>query len=240
MSLSSAVKVRASAARNRSQRGASRDTQRPLTSDSRLTVVIAGEDSFTSALHLERKRTERSRGRFVLMLVTGPILSRGVSPAADAISTALTRSIRETDIIGWFKAGAEISVIFTDVGESEEQIVINALRERVTTLLGTVLPVEELPGIRLEFHSYPERWDGQGQDPEDLAALYPDLERKRKNGRAAHLMKRILDITGSVLALIFLAPLFLAIAIAVRLGSRGPVLFSTGAGRSRRQEDSPS
>ncbi len=40
------------------------------------------------------------------------------------------------------------------------------------------------------------------------------------------LMKRLLDLTGSVFALILLSPVFAALALAVKLDSRGPILFS--------------
>ena len=43
--------------------------------------------------------------------------------------------------------------------------------------------------------------------------------------RLQALSKRLFDLTGATLALIVLAPLFLAVAVAIRLESRGPVLF---------------
>jgi lipopolysaccharide/colanic/teichoic acid biosynthesis glycosyltransferase len=43
----------------------------------------------------------------------------------------------------------------------------------------------------------------------------------------ALLLKRCLDIVLSILALIVLSPLLLAIAIAVKLDSRGPILYSS-------------
>ena len=39
------------------------------------------------------------------------------------------------------------------------------------------------------------------------------------------LMKRTLDITASTLALMVLSPVLLAIALAVRFGSKGPVFY---------------
>lgn len=55
------------------------------------------------------------------------------------------------------------------------------------------------------------------------------LERKRLLWRctiaSAHVAKRALDVIGSGCALLLLSPLFLAIAIAIKLEDRGPVLF---------------
>jgi lipopolysaccharide/colanic/teichoic acid biosynthesis glycosyltransferase len=39
------------------------------------------------------------------------------------------------------------------------------------------------------------------------------------------LLKRAMDVTGATLGLVLLAPIFAAIAVAVKLSSRGPVLF---------------
>ena len=38
-------------------------------------------------------------------------------------------------------------------------------------------------------------------------------------------MKRMMDVVGSLLALVFFSPVFLAIAIAVKATSQGPVFF---------------
>ena len=43
--------------------------------------------------------------------------------------------------------------------------------------------------------------------------------------RPSHLAKRVLDIFGAGLALLMLSPMLIAIAIAIKLDSRGPVLF---------------
>jgi exopolysaccharide biosynthesis polyprenyl glycosylphosphotransferase len=49
--------------------------------------------------------------------------------------------------------------------------------------------------------------------------------RMSRLSRTARARKRILDLTISVLALVLLLPLFVVIALWIRLGSRGPVLF---------------
>ncbi|EQB90262.1 lipopolysaccharide/colanic/teichoic acid biosynthesis glycosyltransferase [Clostridium punense] len=47
-----------------------------------------------------------------------------------------------------------------------------------------------------------------------------------KKGIAYKLVKRIMDILGSLVGLIILSPVFLILAILVKLDSRGPVFFS--------------
>ena len=54
--------------------------------------------------------------------------------------------------------------------------------------------------------------------------------------RSSRAVKRAMDIVGSLLALIALAPVMVAIAISIRLTSRGPVLFrQTRVGRDGRR-----
>jgi exopolysaccharide biosynthesis polyprenyl glycosylphosphotransferase len=52
-----------------------------------------------------------------------------------------------------------------------------------------------------------------------LEVHYPGLDNTQRN------LKRVLDVTVSVVGLVLLSPLFLAVALAVRLDSQGPVLF---------------
>jgi len=63
--------------------------------------------------------------------------------------------------------------------------------------------------------SYPGDASGQGR-----------FERRSPANRALHLsLKRGLDITASLAALIVLAPLLMLVAVFIRLESKGPVLF---------------
>jgi exopolysaccharide biosynthesis polyprenyl glycosylphosphotransferase len=58
-----------------------------------------------------------------------------------------------------------------------------------------------------------------------IAPLYPDLAQRDDARRLSRVVKRTIDILGSVLALLLLLPAFLAIAMAVKLTSPGPILF---------------
>ena len=49
--------------------------------------------------------------------------------------------------------------------------------------------------------------------------------KRRRGGKFSLAVKRTLDVTVSAMMLILLAPLFVAIVIAIKIGSRGPVFF---------------
>ena len=72
---------------------------------------------------------------------------------------------------------------------------------------------------------FPEEWDSDVQQRPSDPALYPDLD-KHANGSKLYLVtKRAMDIVGSALGLLIAAPLFLAIALAIKLTSKGPIFF---------------
>ena len=56
-------------------------------------------------------------------------------------------------------------------------------------------------------------------------ALYPDLARHHNNRRLLSTMKRVIDIVGSLLALVAFSPVLALIAVAIKLSSKGPILF---------------
>jgi exopolysaccharide biosynthesis polyprenyl glycosylphosphotransferase len=74
--------------------------------------------------------------------------------------------------------------------------------------------------IDLSFCVFPEDWDKDGSAA--ASGLYPA---SRNSKRVAHVLKRSLDISGSLAALLVGAPVFLAVAAAVKLTSSGPVFF---------------
>jgi lipopolysaccharide/colanic/teichoic acid biosynthesis glycosyltransferase len=186
------------------------------------------EPVFHRALCLERKRAERSGKRFVLMLLeAGHALARGGDGVAvpDKVVSVILSSIRDTDIAGWHSANNVLGIIFTELGTADQQLVLTVLRAKVTAALKAALPAEDLKDVRVSFHCFPEG----GNDPETgrpaIATLYPDLLHRDTATRVSLALKRGLDVLGSALALLVLAPLFAVLAAAIKLTSPGPVLF---------------
>ncbi|MGA2988161.1 MAG: sugar transferase [Terriglobia bacterium] len=178
-------------------------------------------------LRVERKRTERSHRRFVLMLLEacGLLKADENQDAVDKVVAMLSQSTRETDIKGWYKAGAIIGVIFTEVGAAEGKSIANALLTKVTNALCTTLSIEQINEIKLSFHVFPEHSNEHGPSVATDSTLYPDLEQTRAPKRAACLIKRSMDIAGSLFALVLASPLLIVISVIIKLTSKGPILF---------------
>jgi lipopolysaccharide/colanic/teichoic acid biosynthesis glycosyltransferase len=184
---------------------------------------------FLKMVCLERNRAERSGRRLVLMLINSPNLLKypEQNDAAEKIQEALALSTRETDIKGWYRDGATLGVIFTEIPMAETAVV-KTLSSKVNAALHVMLGAQQFSRLTLSFHVFPDACagdDDEGTGRDDFASLYPDLVHEMKSRRLPLLAKRGLDIAGSLLAILLLGPLMLLIAIAVRMSSPGPVLF---------------
>ena len=198
--------------------------RRPFSQPSR---EVLSEESFRRMISVERKRSERSGNPFLLVLLDAGSTQAGNQNnliLAKVIST-LSLSTREIDNTGWYKNDSVVGVIFTEVGGENRQSVTSTMLARVSATLSRNLSPEQFNQVSISSHWFPEDWNqGTPQRPSN-PALYPDLARPHHAGRFSHSVKRMMDIAGSALALFACSPLFLAIALAIKLTSKGPVFF---------------
>ena len=187
--------------------------------------TIAGERDFVARLALERKRADRSRKPLALALIDTQKATHGgrVESVLQPIVSALSASTRETDIIGWY-GDCVVGIIFTEVG-SETRSFTTALVDKIQSALRRVLSSELFAKIDVSLHLYPNEWDHQDrQGPADLV-FYPDLRIRRGFPPLPRVLKRVLDVMGSLVALILCSPLFLIISLLIKLTSKGSVVF---------------
>ena len=189
--------------------------------------VILSEESFKRMIAIERKRTERSREPFLLMLVEAG-RSHGTeksSKALDKIVSAMLSSTRETDVVGWYKGQTTVGVMFTGLTVKDKSAVLSTILNRVSAALRDELPSDQFSQISLSFHFFPDEWDHENSGRPNNPVLYPDLISATSSQRSLLVIKRAMDIVGSAMLVILCAPLLLITALAVKLSSRGPVLF---------------
>jgi len=184
------------------------------------------EELFIRLLCVEKKRTERSRRRFVLMVVDpGSLLKLGKDQVLPKLLAALWSGTRDTDIKGWYKDSAQLGVIFTEIGDADDKHVVRSLSNKITAVLYETLSVTEINEIKLSFYVFPEDWSDDSPDHPMTATLQTALGQARQMHKVALGMKRAIDIAGALAGLILAAPLMALIAIAIKLTSKGPVLF---------------
>ena len=211
---------------------------RPVDSTLRLsqTAVVQGsaaptevlsEETFHRMISLERKRSERSQRPFVLLLIDiGSNHPAGEKQGRVLLEMlfSLQGATRETDVTGWYTTNSVIGVMFTEIA-LDNNAVLSTILSRIGAVVRDRLDNEQFGRIKFSFHVFPDDWDAQTPDRPSNPTLYPDLETRQKSNRVGRITKRLIDITGSLSLLAMLSPVFLIIAAAIKLNSRGPVLF---------------
>lgn len=184
------------------------------------------ETLFVTRLLQERTRAERSGRQFALMLLDIHALSsKQEYNLLRSLPAALAYSMRESDIVGWHQEDLVAGVILTEFGDWDILAALPAVKTRVCTALRDHLPLLDVDQLSISFHIFPEEWNLQDRTCAADFALHPDLRRSNGNRRSGHVLKRSMDIVGSLLAIILLSPVFLGIGLLIRLTSPGPVLF---------------
>ncbi|MGA8223986.1 MAG: sugar transferase [Candidatus Acidiferrales bacterium] len=188
---------------------------------------MISEEQFRRMLCRERKRSERSRRHLLLMLIDakGSRPRKGDAAMLQKLARVLCETIRETDLAGWFEAGSVVGVIFTELGTTEVSAAVKIIESKVKAGLQKEFKPTQLGNFQVSFYAFPDGWEGNGQGRPVDPALYPDLFEVEKKKKLSLLTKRVMDVVGSAIALILLSPIFVVLAILIKLTSRGPVFY---------------
>jgi exopolysaccharide biosynthesis polyprenyl glycosylphosphotransferase len=180
---------------------------------------------FHNMLRIERKRTERSKKPFLLMLLDLSGLRAQRPDYYETIKPILLSCSRETDIRGWYEQNTIIGTIYTEMTSVDETSIEKIFRKLHSKITDT-LDAEWVKMIKVSFHVFPERKETPfSRSSLFNIALYPDLSKPTVSRSATSFMKKLIDITGSLCALIVFSPIFMIIAAAIKLTSKGPVFF---------------
>lgn len=188
---------------------------------------VLNEEMFQRKIAIERKRTERCKNPFLLVLLESCASTGGrkVSKDLDNVVGALLPTTRDTDVIGWYKDQVIVGVMFTGLDSCDKSIALSTILNRVSTALRKELSPEHVSQIGISFHFFPDDWNDDNSDRLRNLALYPDLQSSEKRKRLVIGVKRAIDVAGSAFMIILCAPLFVVIAFAIKISSRGPVFF---------------
>jgi lipopolysaccharide/colanic/teichoic acid biosynthesis glycosyltransferase len=182
---------------------------------------IVSEGIFRGVLLRERKRADRSDGAFILLLLE--IDGHGSPSEWRHAIDALAAVKRGTDVIGWFERGRVVGLILLEADVSNAPV-WRALEDRVRGELANRLDPTSMANVTVGVHVHPAPPEGAGKGAEAVDPLLVAL-RSRKDGSPTALIKRGLDLVGSLLLLLVLGPVFLVIATLIKLTSPGPVFF---------------
>jgi lipopolysaccharide/colanic/teichoic acid biosynthesis glycosyltransferase len=187
------------------------------------------EKAFIRMLRLERRRTERSGRAFILVLIKSEDFSRATDgKLLLQVADVLVRVTRETDLLGWYASGSTLGLLMTEIGEANATTRA-VIMQKILMAVEQDITAEEFRTLSFQFRLFPQDLvsPSSGENDSDSDVYYPDIS--DPSGRSSYgysrVLKRSLDIVGSLLALLVFSPVFVVIAVIVKLTSRGPVLF---------------
>jgi lipopolysaccharide/colanic/teichoic acid biosynthesis glycosyltransferase len=175
-------------------------------------------EQMRKVLQRERARADRT-GQEVSLATFTPRSRQALPATAACLLKILKGRLRSTDELGWLDE-QRICVVFPNTGPRGAWTVVDDV--------GRMLPADVLP-LRCQVYSYPSAPAGRGGGRE-LGAAEEDAGRpvaalEALLVQALPAWKRLLDVAGALTGLVLLLPLFAVIAVAVKVSSRGPVLF---------------
>ena len=188
---------------------------------------VLKEETFHAMLTRERRRAERSRKPFVLILIDAHAVDKKGTGEGfiERLTGVVTDATRETDIIGWYEEGWILGVIFTEANLAAGSPVTEVLYCKILAALRDNLDHKLSSNLVVSVHLIPESWDMPRPDHRADVEMYQDHSQKTSKKRLPTIIKRGIDIVGSCLLLLIFSPVLAAIALAIKLTSKGPVIF---------------
>jgi lipopolysaccharide/colanic/teichoic acid biosynthesis glycosyltransferase len=189
--------------------------------------VALNEETFHAMLTRERRRAERSGKPVVLILLDSHAVPKNGTRAAflERLTSVVSNATRETDIMGWYEEGLILGVTFTEVNLDVKSPITEVLHSKVMAALRENLEHSLVSKLVVSVHLIPESWDTHGSDRAADIKMVQEHSRKTSKNRLPIIIKRWIDIVGSCLLLLVFSPFLAAIALAIKLGSEGQVIF---------------
>jgi hypothetical protein len=114
---------------------------------------VLEESVFHSMLTLERRRAERSRKPYVLMLLDANQENGAAEGILREAIDIIVASKRETDLVGWYRLGAILGIIFTEVSLEGNTSITETLRTKIETAFIKHMGKERASRIAISMHT---------------------------------------------------------------------------------------
>lgn len=184
---------------------------------------LYSERSFHEKLVQERRRAERSNKPLIVMVLDAEDLQDADQTGEITVwlGEGVNRCVRGTDICGLLKEGHLIGVILTEVEADKVDIAKRIVAKKTRERLAAVLSDEIMSRIVISFRIYPEAGGGGSFD----MTFFPELTSGSGRNIGGEILKRSLDIAGSVAGLILFCPFFAILPLLIKFSSKGPIFF---------------
>ena len=142
----------------------------------------------------------------------------------EKLHSAIKSALRETDIRGWYDHDRVIGIILTEMASLDEPSIGGIIR-KIHGRLNEKLGGELVKRISVSFHIFPEPKEPISINGPFDVKLYPELNKKDFGYQFSMAVKKVIDTMGSSVALLIFSPVFLAVSVAIKWDSEGPVFF---------------
>jgi len=199
---------------------------------------ISSQEDFSRILERERERSDRSGQGFSLVVFECGTQDSRTDVMRILIDRILSRGIRAIDEVGWFKEWSIATLLACTSPDGAGKF--------VKDILNGIPAGTEAPICRV--FTYPSSWylkeNGEGEERKDgtgdtlrsddmRASTRPVSDQSRFEcesfekimGRPIPLWKRFLDILGALVGFMLFSPIFLIIALFIKIVSPGPVFY---------------
>ena len=169
-------------------------------------------------LERERSRADRSGDTLAVVAFAARCAKDGRTGLAPLLRILRDR-LRGTDELGWLDEQRVCAVLPNTAMEGAKKVaeaVCLALPEDVPTPVCTMFVYPSGP---------PQGEEHAPRRETEVAAAGQAVSLETLLARPMPLSKRAIDLAGALVGLVVLAPLFAAVAVAVKLSSPGPILF---------------
>ncbi len=183
---------------------------------------VLGEALFKDALLRETRRGDRGSRPCVALVVDAGAGSQSLEPAAwVSIIRAMETVKRDYDVIGWLEPGSLLGLL---VPEVKAVGMACELTQRVRLAIADALGERALATLSIRMYAHGGEPGLDSNIPSIGVLLEAFIEARQRNGY--DLAKRCLDVLGSLIVLLLIAPVLAAIVVAVTWTSPGPALFT--------------
>lgn len=185
---------------------------------SRARLVVLADALFRDALVRERRRADRFEEPFVVALISRD--RRGALTGEwDRVIAALSTGAFDGDVVGWFSAGTVLGVIRPTGTRTPATADVRSSAEQMRLDLEACL-TSDLTDCSVRIDTY---------DPAGVALprwlLTGPARQRTATDVARAATKRAIDLVGSIVMLVLLAPLMVIVAALVKATSPGPVFY---------------
>jgi lipopolysaccharide/colanic/teichoic acid biosynthesis glycosyltransferase len=190
-----------------------------------LQITVMQESAFSQMLRLERRRTERSARQFMLVLISSQGFHAELGGTlVQRITTAMSSATRETDILGWYEGDLTLGLLMTEIGEPSP-MAIEVIKRRISAVVQAALRPDNRYQLTITFRLFPQEMETKSNE-KDGYTFYPDLSQQNASKKRKEKLKRIMDLIGSLAALMIFFPVIVIVAVFIKVSSKGPVLFA--------------